>query len=96
MILALALAAATPAEPVVIPATGPALTAEIRARDAEFFQLFFEVAIRRGWRRCSPSISRCTMTATDWSRVPRHPSAQYEKACTARRAPDSWRIAGAG
>ncbi len=42
LLLALAQAAATSAHAVTVPPSGPALTEAIRARDAEFFALFFE------------------------------------------------------
>lgn len=91
MFLAFALAAATPVQAVVIPSIGAELTAEIRARDAEFFQLFFQ--------GCDPA-RLATMLAPDFEMYHDREGfvadsaapflAQYEKACAARREPDSW------
>ncbi|CUS43246.1 MAG: nuclear transport factor 2 family protein [Pseudomonadota bacterium] len=90
LLLALAAAIATPAA-VTVPATGPALTAEIRTRDTEFFELFFT--------GCDPA-RLATMLAPDFemyhdrdglvakSAVPF--IAQYGKSCAGRTLPDTW------
>ena len=95
MHLLLVLAAAAGAEPGPPPVTLPApaaLTERIAARDAEFFQLFFE--------GCDPARAR-SMIADDvemyhdkggfvW-RGAEGVIAEYAKACDERRKPDAWR-----
>ena len=92
MLILLSLAAAAAAsEPAALP-EGPALTAAVEARDAEFFALAFE--------GCDPDRLR-TMLAPDFEMyhdrggvVARSADAfvdQYREACTARRAADAWR-----
>jgi hypothetical protein len=92
-LLAFAVAAAQAgAPPAVALPEPPALTAQIAARDAEFFKLFFE--------GCDPGRVR-TMIADDiemyhdkdgfvW-RGADGVIADYAKACEERRKPDAWR-----
>ncbi len=91
MSLLLALAAAAQAAAVTIP-DQPALTEAIAARDAEFFELFFE--------GCDPQRAR-TMMADDvemyhdkggfvW-RGAEGAIADYAKSCEERRKPGAWR-----
>ncbi len=89
---AAAAAAAQPAPPAVTLPDPAALTAQIAARDSEFFQLFFE--------GCDPARVR-TMIADDiemyhdkggfvW-RGAEGVIADYSKSCEERRKPDAWR-----
>ncbi len=83
----IALAAAA----LVIP-EGPALTETIRARDSEFFGVYFD--------RCEPA-KVAAMTAPDFemyhdrggvvARTAKDFVADYRKSCTAKLKPDSWR-----
>lgn len=89
ILAALALATLGQAE---IPPTDPALTAEIKARDAEFFGLFFE--------GCDPKRVEA-MLAPDFEMyhdkgglVTRSAApfvAQYAQRCAERARPDAWR-----
>ena len=90
MLIALALAAASPAA-IVLP-EGAALTAQVAARDAEFFALLFD--------GCDPERMR-TMLTDDFemyhdrggfvaSRAEPFVS-EYGRSCTERQAPDAWR-----
>lgn len=91
MSLLLAFAAAAASPPVTLP-DPPALTEQIAARDAEFFETFFE--------GCDPQRVR-SMIADDiemyhdkggfvW-RGAEAVVAEYARACAERRKPDSWR-----
>eukprot|EP01035_Chromulina_nebulosa_P059410 gene59410-81318_t len=91
LLLTLAQASVSAAPP-VIPPTGPALTEEVEARDAEFFRLFFE--------GCDPA-RVATMLAPDFEMY--HDKggkiaggaaafvADYAKACADAAKPDGWR-----
>ncbi|CAN5464961.1 hypothetical protein BH10PSE14_BH10PSE14_43190 [soil metagenome] len=80
------------ATPPVIPPSGPALTAEVAARDGEFFGLFFE--------GCDPA-RVATMLTPDFEMY--HDKggkvaggaapfvADYAKTCAAAAKPDGWR-----
>ena len=91
MLIALALAAAAPADEVRLP-EGEALTEAVRARDAEFFALAFE--------GCDPERLQ-TMLTPDFEMyhdrdgvVAGNAAAfvdEYRQSCTARQAPDAWR-----
>ncbi|MDB5703067.1 MAG: hypothetical protein JWN66_183 [Sphingomonas bacterium] len=91
MLIAIALAVAQPAA-VEVPPTGPILTAQIAARDAEFFRLFFE--------GCDPA-RVTTMLAPDFEMyhdkggMVAHSAppfiADYTRSCTERARPDAWR-----
>ncbi|MBY9063377.1 nuclear transport factor 2 family protein [Sphingomonas yunnanensis] len=87
-----ALAQAAAAAAVVVPPTGPALTAEIRTRDAAFFAAFFE--------RCDRRVVAAYLTP-DFEMY--HDKGgklaggaavfldDYMKSCTAAAKPDGWR-----
>lgn len=93
MLIALALAAASPATAaeIVLP-DGEALTAAIAARDAEFFALLFE--------GCDPDRLRAMLTEDfemyhDRGGVVATSAepfvSEYRQSCAARQAPDAWR-----
>lgn len=87
----LAALAAVAAPPAPIPA-GPALTAAIAARDAEFFETYF--------LRCDPAaVGRMVMPDVEFYHdkvgvIARDAAgfvADYTRSCTAKQAPDAWR-----
>jgi Domain of unknown function (DUF4440) len=94
LLYALALAAAAPAAaaPAVTLPEGAALTEAVRARDAEFFELFF--------LGCDPARAR-TMLTPDfemyhdrdgvYARNAETMIAAYARTCVERQAPDAWR-----
>ena len=92
MLLALALAVATPAANEVVIPQGEALAAALTARDSEFFALVFD--------GCDPE-RLATMLTADFEMyhdrdgvVARSSEAfvrEYGESCSARQAPDAWR-----
>jgi hypothetical protein len=92
MLIALALAVATPAANEVAIPQGEALAAALTARDAEFFSLVFD--------GCDPERLAAMLTPDfemyhDRDGVVARSSEtfvrQYGEACVARQAPDAWR-----
>jgi hypothetical protein len=92
VLIAIALAAATPAAGDIALPEGEALTAAIATRDAEFFELLFE--------RCEPDRLRAMLTDDfemyhDRDGVVARSAGpfveDYRLTCAERQAPDAWR-----